>query len=119
MDQQSTEEIFLENQRCELELELAALSMIYNSGESFLLEQAEMYHQAQWSDEQEEDSDDSTRYGAPEEHIPDDEDCVSLQAQLQQMRLQISESTISSGSRRSNASKDKKSSKRARKLTHS
>lgn len=114
MDQQSTEEIFLENQRCELELELAALNMIYNSLGA--TDGGALEAEPSWTQDEEEES----RDGAPEEHIPDDEDCASLQAQLEQLRLQISESTLSvderSGSlRRFGASHDKPRPKRARK----
>lgn len=119
-EQQSTEEIFLEHQRCELELELAALSMILNSTcsrESL----AEVY--ALQGDENDSEEEEAPRDEAPEEHIPDDEDCASLQAQLEQMRLQISTSTISvdertssSMPRRLSLSRDKpRLSKRARK----
>jgi len=115
MDQQSTEEIFLESQRCELELELAALNMIFNASYGKEPSKAQQLCMSGWSGEEEEETQD----GAPPEHIPDDEDCASLQAQLEQLRLQISENEISvderSGCMRKLASSQhKKTVKRAR-----
>lgn len=106
---QSTEEIFLESQRAELELELAALHMIFNCSKD---EQLLAPGDDEWSDGEPHD-------GAPQEHVPNDEDCASLQAQLEQLRLQISTSTISvdsidetTSSRRMRS--DKRTAKRAR-----
>lgn len=87
MEELSTEEIFLECQRCELEIELAALTMIFSSIENGTLEAAKI--RSGTKEEKE-----VAREVAPKEHIPHDKDCASLHAQLEQLRLQLSEADI-------------------------
>ena len=83
-EEQSTEEIFLESQRSELEIELAALKMIFSSLESGAsLQEPVTLHSSEQDDEEEMDN------AAPSEYIPNDEDSVSLQAQLESLRLRL------------------------------
>lgn len=83
-EEQSTEEIFLESRRSELEIELAALKMIFSSLESgALLQEPVTLHSSEQDDEEEMDN------AAPSEYIPNDEDSVSLQAQLESLRLRL------------------------------
>ncbi len=89
-DEQSTEEIFLESQRCELEMELAALKMIFKSlenGRSIHCVRAATF-QSSKQDEKEDMVE--TSNVALKEHVPIDKDCTSLQAQLENLRMQIS-----------------------------
>lgn len=86
-EEQSTEEIFLESQRTELEIELAALKMIFSSLESSgaSLQAVIMLQSSEQDDEEEMGS----NTAAPSEYIPNDEDSDFLKAQLESLRLRL------------------------------